>query len=414
MLGVSYAPGFLVPFVAHKALHLEVADRFLLVLSAAVTTSAVISQTLESIWSASVVRGRNAGVLSRRVIGGGMVQASLYGVLITLALLPVIILTYAHGHFELSDLAPLALLMAPYPILAAACSVLGGLAIASGRLRVNLLSQSLRSLGILCFLGFGVQGHVWPAAIALSMGEAARLFVLTATVGRRLSRHSDETSTPLPHWRELMSVGSSQLIVAIVPVLDRAFLVSFPSGTITDFEMADRIFFAANQVLVTTLVLARVSAWRLNSLSGFPFIRAEIMRVIRISIGLTAAGIVVLIVLLPFVGELPITSTRAIVWAAILCLGLPFAAALVMVSRLATVERFSGLLPMLSICSVAMNLIGNWIGSRALGPVGVVLATPTARLATFAFCLIWLTARFRSMRRAARDSDGVNEIVTPA
>jgi O-antigen/teichoic acid export membrane protein len=396
VLGVSYAPGFLVPFVAHKALYLEVADRFLLVLSAAVTTSAVISQTLESIWSASAVRDGNAGALSRRVVGDGMVQASLYGALITLALLPAIIFTYAHGNFELSDLAPLALLMMPYPILAAASSVLGGLAIALGGLRANLLSQSLRSLGILCFLGFGVQGQVWLAAIALSVGEAARLFVLTAIVGRKLSPHSAETSTPLPHWRELMSVGTALLIVAVVPVIDRAFLVSFQSGTITDFEMADRIFFAANQVLVTTLVLARVSAWRLNSLSGLPFVRAEIVRVIRISAGLTAAGIVVLLMLLSFVGESPITSTRAIAWAAVLCLGLPFAVALVMVSRLATVERFSGLLPMLSVCSVTMNLIGNWIGSHALGPVGVVLATPTARLATFAFCLIWLTARFRS------------------
>ena len=299
----------------------------------------------------------------------------------------------------------------PYPILAAACGVLGGLAITSGGLRVNLLSQSLRSLGILYFLGFGSRGM---CGLGRSLSRSARQRDFSCS--RRQSGEGfpaillDVNTYAALEGADV--VGSALLIVAIVPVLDRAS--SSPSEAEPSPTSRWRIEFFCRKPSVG-------DDYRYSPGERLAFQLAVWLSVYQCGDyarnpnqhGLTAAGIVALMVLLPFVGELPITSTeqsfgpRFYVSACICgCAGHGLKA------RNSRALQWSP--------ADAFDLLGGDDSHRELdwwphtGTSRCGTRDSDSEVGHIHFCLIWLTARFRSTRRAARDSGGVTDIVTPA
>ena len=172
---------------------------------------------------------------------------------------------------------------------------------------------------------------------------------------------------------------------------DRVFLAGAPAGSLTAYEMADKLFFAATQFLNLGFLVRRMSGW--SRLPSVPVAegRLRLRRDLTVLVGV--AGVTALLVLggalvasrLTF---LPSAWHQGLVWAAILSVSLPMIMVSMCGGRLLIIGRRQHLLIRLSAISVAANAVLDWIFFGIFGPVGIPVATVLVRTLSAVLYLI--------------------------
>ncbi|MFC5338942.1 hypothetical protein [Leucobacter denitrificans] len=215
---------------------------------------------------------------------------------------------------------------------------------------------------------------------AFIIGELSRYLFLVrrrSTILRRYDAvQSGELLTKGMIWQSLSAATSQG-----APVIDRVFLSNAPIGSVSTYELADKLYYAALQFLNYGFLVRRVGRWsRLPQLS-----RVDAKKLLRkdlFFLGITAAVLSAIgasALLCAMLLPLPDLWRTSASWAIVLLLSLPASIIIMSASRLLIIARRQRLLLWFSLLTLVTNLTLNAIFFTLLGPFGIILATICTR-----------------------------------
>lgn len=393
---LAYIPGFALPFAVAAVAAGYRSDALLLATSTAVTVSSAVSLPYEAAWASTAADARaRSGSLSLNAMRHGLWQSLLISVLVTAVLMPAFSVTYfLSDQIDRGELLVSLVCTLLLPIAAGVGGLSSGILNAYGRVPTNLVLQGIRGMLALASVAFVVAGApIWIIAIAFSVGESLRA-VLATVLARRCLDPSRAVQAEAPTIRAVLQHVGGLSVLGLWPIIARAFFAAAPAGTVTRFEMADRIFFAATQVCNNLLVFPRVAvvAERMRRLTLGEVTAAELRVVLGASAALAVLLSGLMLVLYPY---LPASLQDAVPWAIALLASLPAGIGGTVASRLAVASKNAWIISVTSLIGVVVNLGGNVAGSLLLGPFGVVLSTVLCR-----WMLLLITAAM--LRRRGR------------
>lgn len=385
-------PGFVLPFVLTAVLGQKVSDPFFLATSVALVLTNILGNTIEvnSVVQFGRIRVRN-GSLSGKELRRYQWVIRKFTVLSTIlggsALIGVYCL--AIRPEQRSDFLVVALLTLALPILGGEASSRSGQLISHGKQEVPILLQSLKAaLPLLLVL---VWGGAPLIAIALSfvLGEAIRLVVLLRVAKGLHSLGAPTDDKPSTErkleTRGLITQSLSTSTVQLAPVADRMFLSNAPTGSLSAYELADKIFFAGVQFLNLSYLVRRVSKWSglrsTPSEVGFRLLRRDFFFLFLLS-GSASVVAVGLLQVLPFLLPVPEEWHLGLFWSQILLISLPVTVISMACSRLLVVADRQSLLLWFALTITLLTVLLDWILYAVLGPIGIPIASVTIRVLT--------------------------------
>jgi peptidoglycan biosynthesis protein MviN/MurJ (putative lipid II flippase) len=389
---LALLPGFAFPFVLSWFLGAADADRMLLAGSVALTLTSVVGTAVELNSVSEISRCLGQGQEpSQRSLRQYRRRVSVFVVVTTAVVGTVLIVLYGLQRGSITAFAPLALVMLLVPIFGGVASARSGELIARGTVVIPILLQSCRTvIPTALVLLHGEATHLSSLAVAFAVGEFARLAVLTAMT-RGSSATVQGTSVTVPTNGLLWQSGSA-LTSQTGPVTDRFFLSTGQTGALSSYEMADKLFFAAIQLVNLGFITSRLSQWaRLPTMSydrGRRLLRRDTALLLVIAAAFSGAGSGSCL-LLPGLLSLPEAWHRGFAWAAILFLAMPFSIGILCCSRLLIIARCQKLLIRFAIWTAVGNALLDWLFFTSFGAVGIVMATVVARLVSL-IAYLWV------------------------
>ena len=379
--GVSLSASFLVPFVAASTLDVDISDVFILSLGISLTLWNVVALNLE-LYTISASgrlieqegrgRFRNGKNYGLSCLGFGVVL----GILAT----GVLILVYVKNVSEPSLFIVCAAICSGVPIVGSYNASVSGQLIALGDQRVAVSSQGLRGFVALPSL-FWVEGSqvVWTCAL-LVCGEILRSFILWW----RLRSLAPDLFLSSAEFR-LGAVSQQSLATStaqVSPLVDRFFLSAGGAGSISAYELADKVFFALVQVLNLSALMRIVARWARISDSSDGFARRSRKDLLRLA-GLAASAAVVVgfvVVSIVYFVPLPNVVRQGLLWSLILLISAPLAMVNSGYGRLAIVTGRQRALVWFAGLQVVMNVGLDVVLVWQFGVVGVIVASVVVRL----------------------------------
>jgi peptidoglycan biosynthesis protein MviN/MurJ (putative lipid II flippase) len=375
---IGSLPGFTLPFVAALVLPPDTSDLLLLAMSVAITVSVIVSSAVEltTIAEYGRVLGRDRNPAPdalrdyrRRVL--------LFATALTALVVPALAVAYAIGSPARAEFVVLVCAVAPAPILAAIASILSGECIARGGPTVPIAVQAMRTLLPAVLLAVWWDAPLVVVAAMLPAGEAARAVVL-AVAARRLRAQQagaeDGALTPFGLVAQALSSGVTQL----GPAVDRLFLSASGAGSVSSYEIADRLMYAAAQFVNMAFLVRRVGAWaRLPTMApgdATALLRRDGRVLGIVTAVLTAGGALACLAGLAS-GLLPESWNQGFLWGAIVMLSLPAHVFNVVGTRLLVVARRQRWMLGIAAATAVLNAVLDTIFYVLLGPVGIVVAT---------------------------------------
>jgi hypothetical protein len=375
---IGSLPGFTLPFVAALVLDPGASDILLLATSVAITVSVIVSSAVEltTIAEYGRVLGRDRNPAPdalrdyrRRVL--------LFATALTALVVPALAVAYAIGSQARAEFVVLVCAVAPAPILAAIASILSGECIARGGPTVPIAVQAMRTLLPAVLLAVWWDAPLVVVAAMLPAGEAARAVVL-AVAARRLRAQQagaeDGALTPFGLVAQALSSGVTQL----GPAVDRLFLSASGAGSVSSYEIADRLMYAAAQFVNMAFLVRRVGAWaRLPTMApgdATALLRRDGRVLGIVTAVLTAGGALACLAGLAS-GLLPESWNQGFLWGAIVMLSLPAHVFNVVGTRLLVVARRQRWMLAIAAATAVLNAVLDTVFFFLLGPVGIVVAT---------------------------------------
>jgi hypothetical protein len=375
---VGSLPGFTFPFVAALVLAPGASDVLLLATSVAITVSVIVSSSVEltTIAEYGRVLGRDRnpapGALRdyrRKVL--------LFAGALTVLVVPALALAYAAGSPARGEFIVLVCAVAPAPILAAVASILSGECIARGGPTVPIAVQAMRTLLPAVLLAVWWDAPLVAVAAMLPAGEAARAVVLAAAARRLRAQQAgadDGALTPFGLVAQAMSSGVTQL----GPAVDRLFLSASGAGSVSSYEIADRLMYAAAQFVNMAFLVRRVGAWaRLPTMApddASALLRRDGRVLGIVTAVLTALGALACLAALAS-GLLPASWGQGFLWGAIVMLSLPAHVFNVVGTRLLVVARRQRWMLGIATATAVLNAVLDTLLFVLLGPIGIVVST---------------------------------------
>ncbi len=408
--GVSLAPGFVFPFVLAIQLSTESSDLFLLASSLIVTLASVVGSAIEV--NTVVQMGR---VLSRQreishaerrryrkrqlffavwvSVGLGAVLTLVYGVRV-----------YANDPGLFILVACVCMLV---PIFGSSASVRSGELIARGNSIAPVLLQSFRTVPPLCIVLLFPGVHPVGVATALCFGEVCRVLLL-----EMILRRMPTVSETFEHER-LVHAGTgiqalSSASTQAGPVTDR-FLLGPITGSITAYEIADKIFYACFQFVNMSMVVTKLRVWSgIRSMDPYKariLIRRD-MRNLSLTCAVVVGSGVGVLWGASTAGIVPDSWAEGVKWACIGLSAFPFAIGTFVCSRFLVIAGGQALMMWLSIIVTVSNIAVNWLLISMMGPIGVPLGTALVRVAAF---VIYLFVCLKVVPRVFATDLGIGE-----
>jgi hypothetical protein len=375
---IGSLPGFTLPFVAALLLTPGASDVLLLAMSVAITVSLIVGGAVElttiAEYGRALGKGRNPAADALR---GYRRRVLLFAAALTATVVPALALAYALGSQYRGEFLVLVCAVVPAPILAALASTLAGECIARGGATVPIAVQAMRSLLPAVLLLVWWDAPLVLIAAMLPAGEAARAAVLAVTVRRlRAQQAADEDGELTPYG--LVPQALSSGVTQLGPAVDRMFLSASGAGSVSSYEIADRLMYAASQFVNMAFIVRRVGAWaRLPSM-----VAADAAALLRrdgrvlgiVTAVLTAGGALGCVAGLAS-GLLPPSWGQGFLWGAIVMLSLPAHVFNVVGTRLLVVARRQRTILGIAVATAVLNAVLDVIFFVLLGPVGIVVAT---------------------------------------
>lgn len=380
---VAMLPGFALPFILTWRLSAKDSDQFILALSIVTTLTTVVSSAIElntiselgrHLKNGQMPTAQRLSAYRRRTLG--------FGTVAVLLVFPALSILYASASSWSSEFLLLCALMVATPIVGIFSASRSGMLIAMGNAVLPVGTQFLRtSIAILLLL-------LWPdlplllLPVAILAGESARWILLTARFRARLNEYRADQDVQLQSnglvWQTLSS-GTSQA----APVIDRMFLSTAPAGSISMYELADKLFFAAVQFLNYGFLLRRVGQWsripQLPLSEARALFRRDLIALVGISVVTGALGTLVLIGLLLVPAPLPEIWRSSISWAVIALISLPATVVNYSASRLIIIARKQHYLMWFSLLTLVATLALDALFFSFYGAFGIIIAATAVR-----------------------------------
>ncbi|WP_157560634.1 hypothetical protein [Microbacterium gubbeenense] len=268
------------------------------------------------------------------------------------------------------------------PLLSGYTSVRSGVLIAEGYATWAIGFQSLRSLVPL--VGIVLFPHLSALFLAVFfvLGEIFRAVAITLRL--RVVPVRPEVNVNLPVtglWWQALSSGISQGS----RVVDRSFLAPVVGG-ISNYELADKAFFAVVQFLTLGVLTPRVATW-----AGLPSMKVcDGKKMLRRDLTLLLGGASALggleIVALLFISRsawMPAEWATGAQWAIILAFALPFNIGVVASGRLLIIARRQKWLLWTSTTTLAANAVLDYFFFQIWGGLGIPVATLFSQALSF-------------------------------
>lgn len=371
-------PGFVFPFVLTAVLGQQVSDPFFLSVSVSLVLTNILANTIElnTVVQIGRVRART-GRVSRRsvrryrrkvrvflfsaVLVGGSILIGIYGLSLSAeAFLPFL---------------SIALITIVIPLVGGEASIRSGQLIACGQQRIPILMQSARSIFPLFILLIWQDVPTSAVAASMVLGEVVRL-----TVMARLAALVEEPAvghTVAFETRGLLVQSVSTSAVQLAPVADRIFLSSAPTGSLSSYELADKLFFAGAQFLNLSYLVSRVKRWSelpsTPSALGRQILRRDFGVLTVFSVSCSAIAVVALVFLERFV-FLPPEWNQGLQWSKWILMSLPFALISMACSRLLVVAGRQSFLLWFAASIAIATTFSDWLLFANLGAIGVPIA----------------------------------------
>lgn len=384
---VAMLPGFILPFVLTATMGQHATDPYFLAVSISLVLCNILGNTIElhSIVQFGKVSSsqdsiHNNGLRKyRRRIRRLVVFSTLVCGLGLTAIYYLATAPERRADFLLISLVALFV-----PLIGGEASSRSGQLIAYGRHEIAILLQAMRSLCPLMLV------LAWPAApllvVACAMvgGEVARLIILSTQTSSRTSSHGSKRHLAT---RGLVAQSISSATMQSAPVADRIFLSGQAPGSISAYELADKVFFAGAQFLNLSFVTGRVRRWsQLRSLpkhDGILILKRDFAYLCAVSAGSTVFGIGILHVS-PIWLKVPVEWNQGLMWAQLVLLSLPAALISMVCSRLLIVADRQWLLVCFASCVTVATVVLDWFFVNALGAIGIPVASVILRTLTAA------------------------------
>lgn len=382
---LAMLPGFIMPFALTAILGHQVSDPFFLAVSVSLMLTNVLANTIElnSVVQIGRVRART-GTVSRRAVRRYRRRVRRFTVISSLLGGAILIGIYAVNIVpeNLSSFVLVALIALAIPVVGGEASSRSGQLIACGRQELPILMQATRSVAPLFVLLIWPSAPVYVLAASMVAGETVRLVVLHILSVR--VETSAVGATSVLETRGLMTQSFATSTVQLAPVADRMFLSSAPTGSLTAYELADKVFFAAVQFLNLSYLVGRVQRWsELRSISrsdGLQMLRRDSKVLVAFSVGSSLLGVLVLNVV-HAVLPVPAEWQEGLQWAKWIVMSLPFALISMACSRLLVVADRQSLLLWFAGSIAVSTVLVDWTFYHLYGAIGVPLAGIAVRAA---------------------------------
>jgi peptidoglycan biosynthesis protein MviN/MurJ (putative lipid II flippase) len=399
---IGSAPGFVLPFVI--AAHLgagRATDAFAFAFAVALFVLGLATGVLEANLLPQADGYRRAGGAALR----GYVRRTLPRVAAVAALS---YLTIAIGAAALlairSDFAPderVAVLvclaaLAPLVVTAALNSCQAVALYVSDDFLAPTASQAARAivpLSVIWLIGDGYPA-VETIALLLAGGELIRFWILRRRVARVAARTPVNTEfAPQLSYRAVARTSVphalNMLILVANPLVDRLFAAGLAAGALTVLDLGEKTFFAPQMLITSSLVLVAGARWSnadLADAATAESYRRAVRRTLAAA-GLTAVIAIAALVVAGHLARDQLASAHlalAVPIAACLLIGLPFESVSILSARLMTSTRRTGALPLFAAAGFVTNAVGDFVGARLFGILGIAAATVLVRIATAA------------------------------
>lgn len=403
-MACGLAPGVLLPFAIALTMTVGNSDITVLVCSLSVVLMNVIVASVESAsiavlgatgakrpanQTASAVaqplaeRAPSARhALSRR----GLLRFTLRNVLLAapavLIASAILVSVFWGSVTEQTEFAIGVSVLALVSIIGSASAVFAGGLIAEGRTFVPIFSQGFRSLFPIAGLLLSSEATLLLVALLAVCGELCRMLALAALSFRSepgLLRLDTEPPRPAGLYWQFASTSFTQAN----PVIDKYVLGAADPGSLTAYELADKVSFATFQAAYNFGLLQRIGSWAQGQgLERRRRFRSDVLRLMLATLALALITASILALLL-VVEVLPRQWQLGAQWAILACFAMPLAIGVTASMRYLVMLRLARWLLPISVFGVLVNAVLDLVFFLAIGPIGVVLASIPARLALF-------------------------------
>jgi hypothetical protein len=398
-VAIGLGPGLLLPFVVALRLSSEGSDRTVLTFSVATSLIGIVVPAVEA--RSIAVAGylaRHAGHVDGAAHRGLVLSTLKWSVPVTLAGAAGLGALYAARYSDPRTLWVMVAVIAIAPILGSVSAVNSGALLAVGRTRLVISTQGLRSILPLIALA------IWPnmALLALSLlfvlGELSRLTWLhIARIRIPKVRLDPGSGQDEKHWKDRAGGLSWQMganaIGEMNPAIARISLAPQASGSVTSFELSEKIVALSTQIAYNFALLPKVGRWSATDrASAYRLFRRDLAVIVIVSVSASVVGIAS-ILLIGFGGIVPEVWRLGLEWALIALLGGPaIAVAAGAVRYIATLGAQRVVVVAVAISVVFNALLGSALLAWA-GPVGVVASLVLTRYVLAAGLIVAISRR---------------------
>ena len=390
-------PGMLLPFAITGWFGAQSrTDAYFLTLSAAMFAATVLSIVMERAVVPFAATALDSGsralsALLRRLLPQ-VAAGALAAYAVAAAVVVVVVVPTTTLGVQESDLVKdLVLLLAPFPVLAAMSSVVAASLFAAQRFGLATWSLALRALGALA-AGLLLQDEIGLEAVAagLSLGEAARLLVLSLALGRvgRALPEGPGSESSAGFWRVAAPHVLSMSVVSVTGLVDRSVAAGLEPGSATVFELCDKLYYAPAVLIGSGIATVSGAAWAgMMATERRAELRRDFARsqafagAAATAVALAAAVVVWLAASrvqeeFGIPSELPFALTFAI-----LMIGLPFGLSADLTVRLLIAFRRTWVFTVSAVVILTLTVVGDVVGAALFGLPGIAGASALTRAA---------------------------------
>ena len=390
-------PGFAFSFLLSWLVGTSRSDEFLLAASVSLTLTNIVGNAIEANSVAEMGRLIGRGTPPGRVVLRSYTRRILlFSLAACVAVGGPLTVVYAFRRTDPAAFIGLAGVMLLMALVGGVSSAFSGLVIAHGKVTLPVSLQSLRTVVPIILVFAWPTAPLYVYALGFVAGELVRCAVLFRT-SRRLPTSTEADDLPT---RGLVWQSASALTAQSGPVTDRIFLARSPAGSLSSYEMADKLFFAAAQVVNLGLVVRRLSRWaRLPSYepaAGRAMFRKDFALLFGVNTAIGLLGSAVCL-LGSNLDVLPTPWHQGLRWGAILFLSLPLSLCISCGGRMLIIARRQQLLIWFAATTAVLNALADWLFFVLLGPIGIPLATTLVRLVSALLYLIVVTRLLSSI-----------------
>lgn len=401
-VALGLGPGLLLPFVLALHLSPENSDRAVLAFSVATSLMGIIVPAVEA--RSIAVSGqwtRRIGRVDEGTYRGLVLNSLLWTLPATVVGATVLGALYGLGNPRQAALWAMVGVVAITPLIGCVSAVNAGVLLSRGATTLPIATQGLRAavplVAVIALPGL----PTLSLAFLFAGGELLRLGILSVARHRLRPRPIDTSTTMTIDKEEAYDGGvawqmGANALGELNPVIVRSYLAPYANGSVTAFELSEKVVAMSTQIAYNFVILPRVGRWSLSEgRSRYKTFRQDSWAVFAVALASAGLGIVAIQVA-KAAGVLPEAWRLGLELACIALLAGPAIAVSAGAVRYIVILGAQRYLTVIVAGVVVLNVIFVGLFVSWLGPTGAVVMLVLTRY-VLALGLFLLIARENSI-----------------